>query len=63
MCECVECLSLSLSPSPRLLALAVKLLREKPLTNPVERTLLREKIYNTILDFFWWVGSKVMSVA
>ena len=38
--------------SPRLLALGVQLLREKLLTNSVERTILREKIYNCVLDYF-----------
>ena len=40
------------TPTPRLLALGVKLLREKLLTNSVERTILREKIYNCVLDYF-----------
>ena len=39
-------------PPHRLLALGVKLLREKLLTNSVERTILREKIYNCVLDYF-----------
>ena len=50
----------SLSPSlplplsvVRLLALGVQLLREKLLVNSVERTILREKIYNCVLDYFW----------
>jgi phosphatidylinositol 4-kinase len=39
-------------PRFQLLALGVQLLREKLLTNSVERTILREKIYNCVLDFF-----------
>ena len=30
----------------------MQLLREKLLTNSVERTILREKIYNCVLDYF-----------
>jgi phosphatidylinositol 4-kinase len=48
MSRCPE----AVCPRFKLLALGVQLLREKLLTNSVERTILREKIYNTVLDYF-----------
>ena len=40
-------------PPCRLLTLGVKLLRGNLISGALERTLLRERIYNTTLDFFW----------
>ncbi len=37
----------------RLLTLGVSLLRGKLVVSPLERTVLREKIYNAALDHFW----------
>ena len=41
-----------LSLCSRLLGLGVQLMREKLLTNSVERAILREEIYNYVLDSF-----------
>ena len=38
-----------------LLNLAVQLLRGRLIANGIDRTLLREKIYNAALDYFWYV--------
>ncbi len=37
----------------RLLALGVSLLRGRLVASPLERTMLREKVYNAALDYFW----------
>ena len=44
-------ISLSLSLS-RLLLLGVNILKEKLISNALERTILRERVYNAALDFF-----------
>jgi len=41
-----------LFPSDRLLQLAVTILKEKLINNALERTILRERVYNAALDFF-----------
>lgn len=35
------------------LTMAIQVLKSKSIMNGIDRTLLREKIYNTALDYFW----------